>query len=1329
VSPTNNVVDVFDKKQKLSEELETGILKFNLSPKAGLAFLVQAGHIEMAPKSVADFFHQYQDRLDKTVMGEYLGREREYMDGFCLKVLNEYVDALDFAAMPFDLAIRYFLAGFRLPGEAQKIDRIMEKFAERYYLQNRDVFASADMAFILAFSTIMLQTNLHNPAIREDKRMTKEQFIKQNKGISADGELPDDLLMEIYDRIAAQPISINSETDKALKKKEEQPSFVMFQATSEKIKKDAYSQERKEMVRAGEAMIKMSARRSSAAFVRNSAQSNEAYARSMFEIVWPPVIGVLSQLLETYDDAVMVDLCLDGFRYSIRIACRLDFPTARNTFINALLKFTTLDAVKEMKVKNVSCIKLMTDLALSEGDYLEESWLQVLQSVSRLARLQLFASGSHMDDHFFSSDNTLERNDSGRYFRRGSGPGSTAVSDPFTKLFMGASRAETNRQMEEANAEMVVKVVDSVLVDRLFSHSVGLSAASVQHFVKYLCEVSMLELSTTSSMNSLRGKDSTVDSSAPRVFSLQKLVEVADANMATRARMEWANMWSLLAHHFSSAGLHRNQNVAMYAIDSLKQLSIKFLQKDELSNFNFQRMFLTPFETIMSKTVSQETKELVLNCIEVMIRSCAGNIHSGWRSIFTIFSVAATQDMPEIASNAFTIIQQLMTTQFHLLIFDFVELMNCLVCFVSSSHTNLAFRALDHLSTCADHLSAGLIDPAIHIQHASSDAMGISWEKSRKEGEPSMGEDGAVFRLWWPLLLGLSTSVADGRLKVRSKALDILHSVMCRHGQIFSPQTLAVIFKGVLFPIIDSAKTDNTQQPRSAWPTENPPPSNNMLSWIGTMGSKVLLMFIDLYRLFSEPGDSIALLPDVLSALESCIQQDTESLARLGVSTLSNLVLSLGVDAESEAVRGVEKRHADLVCDRIVADIIGSLCMDFGDAGVIYMGQEAVPEHVHTLLPRCPVTQRRNAKLGVTEGAKSTSVALATPYGVGHIVEEMDPTPPEHLGLPTRTRIKLLSWGAALYSTETYPEAKSPKSIGGEAGSGGSVTWPELATSAMTSMVVSIDFISLAQELLLAPAYRWDLQNYAKFLKALEASHWHAFCFNETGSLRLQLQQRGFMNKNRSDTTISPELPHLLDQEVSSLEQMLFTAFRLYCHNKHVRVTAGEANGASPSSLDGNESAVFAEPWVERLSTMVLTRYLSQEEVTLRKMGGGGASTGANGKNLSSAPPAGGTSGEAQEDDEDDDSSEEEDDEDDAYHMGANNILCMDEFLKRRHDAYKSPVLIVLEGMMDFTHDQFQCNLSWIIPLLSRLVICEDLEVRVCVRQIYQSFVNFLLIK
>lgn len=82
------------------------------------------------------------------------------------QVLHEYVDMMDFKGMRFDDAIRHYLSGFRLPGEAQKIDRMMEKFSERFCLQNPTVFPSADTAFILAFSIIMLNTDLHNPAIK-----------------------------------------------------------------------------------------------------------------------------------------------------------------------------------------------------------------------------------------------------------------------------------------------------------------------------------------------------------------------------------------------------------------------------------------------------------------------------------------------------------------------------------------------------------------------------------------------------------------------------------------------------------------------------------------------------------------------------------------------------------------------------------------------------------------------------------------------------------------------------------------------------------------------------------------------------------------------------------------------------------------------------------------------------------------------------------------------------------------------------------------------------------------------------------------------------------
>lgn len=46
--------------------------------------------------------------------------------------MSAYVDQLDLSGMNLVPALRHLLEGFRLPGEAQKIDRLMEKFASRY---------------------------------------------------------------------------------------------------------------------------------------------------------------------------------------------------------------------------------------------------------------------------------------------------------------------------------------------------------------------------------------------------------------------------------------------------------------------------------------------------------------------------------------------------------------------------------------------------------------------------------------------------------------------------------------------------------------------------------------------------------------------------------------------------------------------------------------------------------------------------------------------------------------------------------------------------------------------------------------------------------------------------------------------------------------------------------------------------------------------------------------------------------------------------------------------------------------------------------------------
>ncbi|CAN0204558.1 unnamed protein product, partial [Hapterophycus canaliculatus] len=104
------------------------------------------------------------------------------------------------------------------------------------------------------------------------------------------------------------------------------------------------------------------------------------------------------QVLESSENSELIDLCLEGVQKAVRLAGGLDVPVARETLLNALVRFTLLDASRQMEDKNVRCVKVLLSLALTEGNLLRESWGLVLRCISQLARLQLFASGLQQDE-------------------------------------------------------------------------------------------------------------------------------------------------------------------------------------------------------------------------------------------------------------------------------------------------------------------------------------------------------------------------------------------------------------------------------------------------------------------------------------------------------------------------------------------------------------------------------------------------------------------------------------------------------------------------------------------------------------------------------------------------------------------------------------------------------------------------------------------------------------------------------------------------------------------------------------------------------------------
>jgi Sec7-like guanine-nucleotide exchange factor len=83
------------------------------------------------PEVIANFL-LHTEGLDDAALGDYMGDGDETAS----KVLKCYVSTFRFHGLGFDDALRKFLSAFRLPGEAQKIERIMETFSAQFYDNN-----------------------------------------------------------------------------------------------------------------------------------------------------------------------------------------------------------------------------------------------------------------------------------------------------------------------------------------------------------------------------------------------------------------------------------------------------------------------------------------------------------------------------------------------------------------------------------------------------------------------------------------------------------------------------------------------------------------------------------------------------------------------------------------------------------------------------------------------------------------------------------------------------------------------------------------------------------------------------------------------------------------------------------------------------------------------------------------------------------------------------------------------------------------------------------------------------------------------------------------
>jgi len=607
----------FDMLKSKKELWEKGIELFNKKPKKGIQFLQDSQLLGRSSEELAEFLIT-DDRLDKTAIGDFLGENEK----FNKEVMYAYVDQMDFYGMEIVSALRLFLEGFRLPGEAQKIDRLMEKFAARYHelnkkfassttsldgnemktqeasgqdsksppLANKKIktpnaknnknqrliknyyFESADAVYVLAFSVIMLATDLHSSQVK--KKMTKENYINMNRGINDSKDLPKEFLESIFDQVAESEIKLKGGNASLASGKS-------HKAENEKQRRLLYNMEIEQVTQTARSLME-NVYHVSTNFT--SAKYGE-HIMPMFKLAWTPSLAAFSIGIQDSDDNKVVDLCLNGIRCAIRIACIFHLELERDAYMQALARFTLLTAslpITEMKTKNIECIKILITIAHTDGNYLGKSWYEILKCISQLELAQsvginvinnqsnnrAIANANTANNNFSSSNSSgggSSSTQSSSFNQTNNNSGSTSFQIAKESSLLNQNLANNSSVLSNTsnysdqhhhhsnNSNFSSSTLDSralaniqmqlgetvsqsivVAIDRIFTGSVRLDGDAIVEFVKWLCYVSVDELSA----------------SPPRMFSLQKIVEISYYNMG-RIRLQWTRIWNVIGEHFN----------------------------------------------------------------------------------------------------------------------------------------------------------------------------------------------------------------------------------------------------------------------------------------------------------------------------------------------------------------------------------------------------------------------------------------------------------------------------------------------------------------------------------------------------------------------------------------------------------------------------------------------------------------------------------------------------------------------------------------------------------------------------------------------------------
>mmetsp|Transcript_19113 Transcript_19113/g.44703 ORF Transcript_19113/g.44703 Transcript_19113/m.44703 type:complete len:1340 (-) Transcript_19113:48-4067(-) len=426
------------RKKEQKRRLALAARSFNSEPSKCMGTLQRLGLVADPPtaESMAEFL-RHTPALDLRLVGEYLSKRHDFNG----QVRKAFMLLFPFQNLGLVEALRMLLSSFRLPGESQLIERLMESFAEAYFVcqplvleggspkadasatspeacgspvtdplkaprwvprektadevadhpdacggpcddqEMRVKMSCSDTIFVLSYSIIMLNTDLHNPYVK--KRMTAPEFVKNNSGIDNGNNLPEFFMRDVYDAIRDDEIRLHGETPPEGEAVVDDFFWEGILRRSESI--DEFSTTERLL----------------------SETPPDETERDLFQVIMDcSPVQTLSLCYESVSDASVVSEAMTGFQDLVRISAYFDQVEAVNSLARTMCQYFTKAAAPGALTTRTQIALRAALQCIAQHAHLfrEAEWRSAIDAVLQLWALDVLPGNLAEFDDFAGTD-------------------------------------------------------------------------------------------------------------------------------------------------------------------------------------------------------------------------------------------------------------------------------------------------------------------------------------------------------------------------------------------------------------------------------------------------------------------------------------------------------------------------------------------------------------------------------------------------------------------------------------------------------------------------------------------------------------------------------------------------------------------------------------------------------------------------------------------------------------------------------------------------------------------------------------------------------------